>query len=57
MGCIIIFLIFINYLVVFKWSNQAAEAQEALEKESLTKVESEVREELSPTLNGGEVSS
>ncbi|KAG2693959.1 hypothetical protein I3760_08G119200 [Carya illinoinensis] len=35
--------------------SKAAEAQEALEKESLAKVESEVREELAQTLNGDEL--
>jgi transcriptional regulator ATRX len=35
--------------------SKAAEAQEALEKESLSKVESEVREELAQALRGDEV--
>lgn len=35
--------------------SKAAEAQEALEKESLAKVESEVREELALTLNGDDL--
>lgn len=35
---------------------QAAEAQEALEEESLAKVESEVRQELKQTLQGDDVS-
>ena len=35
---------------------QAAEAQEALEKDSLANVESEVREELAQTLQGDDVS-
>ncbi|KAF5735221.1 protein CHROMATIN REMODELING 20 isoform X4 [Tripterygium wilfordii] len=35
--------------------SKAAEAQEALEKESLAKVESEVREELAQTLDGDEL--
>ena len=35
---------------------QAAEAQEALEEESLAKVESEVRQELQQTLKGDDVS-
>ncbi|XP_010528765.1 PREDICTED: protein CHROMATIN REMODELING 20 isoform X2 [Tarenaya hassleriana] len=35
--------------------SKAAEAQEALEKESLTRVESEVREELAQTLQGDEL--
>lgn len=36
---------------------QAAEAQEALEEESLAKVESEVRQELKQTLQGDDVGS
>ena len=40
---------------VFSYSFQAAEAQETLEKESLAKVESEVREELAQTLQGDDV--
>lgn len=41
---------------VFSYSFQAAEAQETLEKESLAKVETEVREELAQTLQGDDVS-
>lgn len=39
-----------------KCSFQAAEAQEALEEESLNKVENEVRRELEQTLQGNDVS-
>lgn len=48
--------LYINVFNLVLCPMQAAEAQEALEKESLAKVETEVREELAQTLQGNDVS-
>lgn len=49
-------LLHFSSLLHFNVAIQAAEAQEALEDESLTKVEVEVRQELAQSLEGEAVS-